>query len=241
LKSVFHIAGLSILLRDSDACLAELDDVFAEFGRRCDEYRSDVANPHLCHAGCSHCCRRGAFFAVTLVEAVRLSRAVGAMPHDSLDVSRRAAESLLSRQREEFPRVEGLPDKPGTRDDAQFSARVTRVSRTGPACPLLEGDLCGVYADRPLLCRAYGFPVDAYAVRSDVAIVFRSLCQLYEGMETGDYVRAEDLKRRVREVSRRLGGGRDWGLFTSAEAILARVEHADSRADRDGARAAQVN
>ncbi len=137
--------------------------------------------------------------------------------------------------------MEGLPDKPGTRDDAQFSARVTRVSRTGPACPLLEGDLCGVYADRPLLCRAYGFPVDAYAVRSDAAIVFRSLCHLYEGMETLDYVRAEDLKLRVREVSQRLGGGRDWGRFTSAEAILARVECADARANRDGMRAAEAH
>jgi Fe-S-cluster containining protein len=163
------------------------------------------------------------------------------MSDDSRDVSRRAAESLKTLQRKEFPRVDGLPDKPGARDEAQFSARVTRVSRTGPACPLLEGDLCGVYADRPLLCRAYGFPVDAYAVRSEATIVFRSLCHLYEGMETADYVRAEDLKRRVREVSRRLGGGRDWGRFTSAEAILARVDYTDSRADRDGVRAAEVH
>ena len=241
MKSVFHIAGLSILLRDSDARLADLEGVCAEFSRRGDEYRSNGANPHLCHAGCSHCCRRGAFFAVTLAEAVRLARAVDAMSDDSMNESRRAAESLLSRQCEEFGCVDGPPDQPGTRDKAQFSARVSRVSRTGPACPLLEGDLCGVYADRPLLCRAYGFPVDAYAVQSDTTIVFRSLCHLYEGMETADYVRAEDLKRRVREISRRLGGGRDWGRFTSAEAILARIEHSDSRANREGVRAAEVH
>jgi Fe-S-cluster containining protein len=98
---------------------------------------------------------------------------------------------------------------------------------TSPACPLLVDDLCSVYHDRPLLCRAYGFPVDAYAVQSDSTIVFRSLCVLYEGMQLFDYIRAKDLKGRLIELSRRLGGGRDWGRFTSPEAILSRVTRQD--------------
>ena len=76
-----------------------------------------------------------------------------------------------------------------------------------------------------MLCRAYGFPVDAYAVKSDAAIVFRSLCQLYDGLSLSDYVRAEDLKDRLRQISRRLGGNRDWGRFTSAEAIMATLHY----------------
>jgi len=58
--------------------------------------------------------------------------------------------------------------------------------------------------------------------------MFRSLCVLYEGMQLADYVRAKDLRERLAELSRCLGGGRDWGRFTSPEAILAHVEPATS-------------
>ena len=66
--------------------------------------------------------------------------------------------------------------------------------------------------------------MDAYSVQASGTIVFRSLCVLYEGMQLADYVRAEDLKGRLAELSCRLAGGRDWGRFTSPEAILSRVE-----------------
>ncbi len=89
---------------------------------------------------------------------------------------------------------------------------------------MMVDDLCSVYEDRPLLCRAYGFPVDAYAVHAAGTIAFRSLCVLYEGMQLTDYVRAKDLKGRLAELSGRLGGGRDWGRFTSPEAFLSHVE-----------------
>ena len=75
-----------------------------------------------------------------------------------------------------------------------------------------------------MLCRAYGLPVDAYAVHSPDAIVFRSLCVLYEGMQLSNYVRAQELKVRLTDLSIRLGGGRDWGRFTSPEAILAKLD-----------------
>lgn len=219
----FHIAGLSIRLSDLDECLADLDAAYAQFQTRCDEFKANDRNPHLCRAGCSHCCRRGAFFAVTLAEAVCLSRAVDALPFKTREASHGAARALLQRQTDLFPLVPGAPDQPGKRSEESFTARVSRVSQEGPCCPLLKEDMCGVYQDRPLLCRAYGFPVDAYAVKADSAIVFRSLCYLYEGLELADYVRAKDLKERVNGISLRLGGERNWGRFTSAEAILAHV------------------
>jgi Fe-S-cluster containining protein len=88
---------------------------------------------------------------------------------------------------------------------------------------MLIDDLCSVYDARPMLCRAYGFPVDAYAVESRDTLVFRSLCVLYEGTQLVDYVRAKDLKAQLNELSVRLAGGRDHGRFTSSEAILATV------------------
>jgi hypothetical protein len=75
-----------------------------------------------------------------------------------------------------------------------------------------------------MLCRAYGFPVNAYAVHADDAIVFRSLCVLYEGRQLADYVRAQELKTRLTDLSARLTAGQPIGRFTSPEAILLRVE-----------------
>ncbi len=218
-----EIAGIEIPLHDADAILAELHTVYGAFQDRTAAFIADARNPHLCHAGCSHCCRKGAVFAVTLAEAVLLARTVDTIPSDLRDRCRRDARKLVAQQEEIFPQVPGPPDVPGQRDEAVFSARITRLNTLGPACPLLEADLCSVYEHRPLLCRAYGVPVDAYAVESGDTLVFRSLCHLYEGMQLRDYVRARDLKARLTDLSRRLTPGRDPGRFTSPEAILARL------------------
>jgi Fe-S-cluster containining protein len=222
-----EIAGLSIALHRFESALDELGTVYQQFLARGDRYRADGRNPLLCRAGCSHCCRSGAVFAVTLAEAVQWSIAIEALPSPLRMRARQDATGLLERQRQVFAEDDGHSDTPGRRDEAVFSARVSRLNMTSPACPLLVDDLCSVYHDRPLLCRAYGFPVDAYAVQSDSTIVFRSLCVLYEGMQLFDYIRAKDLKGRLIELSRRLGGGRDWGRFTSPEAILSRVTRQD--------------
>jgi Fe-S-cluster containining protein len=218
------IAGLTIHLQDAAAVLADLHAVYDELANRGETYRADPGNPHLCRAGCSHCCRSGAVFAVTLAEAVDWRLGIERLPPDALAAVSRAAEALLAEQRRAFAEVDGPADRPGERDEALFSSRVSRFASRHPPCPLLADDLCSVYSTRPLLCRAYGFPVDAYAVRSDAALVFRSLCVLYEGHALCDYVRAEDLKARVFDLSRRLAGHRNLGRFTSIEAILARLE-----------------
>lgn len=218
------IAGLSIHLHDLPAILTEVRAVYGQFRQRGDAFKADDRNPHLCRAGCSHCCKSGAVFSVTLAEAAQWSLAVAALPAPHRERSRREATELLDRQRQAFARVSGPADVPGARDQALFSKRVSGLNATGPACPLLVDDLCSVYDDRPLLCRAYGFPVDAYSVQGGGAIVFRSLCVLYEGMQLADYVRAKDLKERLTELSRCLGGGRDWGRFTSPEAILSQMQ-----------------
>ncbi len=219
------IAGLSIPLHESDDVLAQVRDMYSEFDSRTDTFKADKRNPHLCAAGCSHCCKQGAVFAVTLAEAVEWTLSIEALPPRKLNEARSAAEHLLRDQQRIFARVDGPTDVAGRRDESTFSARISALNaELGPACPLLVDDLCSVYEARPMLCRAYGFPVDAYAVRSDSAIVFRSLCVLYEGKQLVDYVRAEDLKARLNALSRRIAGGQDVGRFTSIETILAGVD-----------------
>ena len=222
---LFHIAGLSIPLHDPDGALRRLEAVYAELAERTAAYVADPANPHLCHAGCSGCCRSGALFAVTLVEAVALTSHLDACPSDRAAQVRQAAGTLHALQQDVFARLPGDPDRPGARTEAEFPTRVAAVNRAAhPACPLLDGDFCGAYEGRPFLCRAYGLPVDAFAVESQGAIAFRSLCRLYEGAALRDYVRARDLRDALRTISQDLAGGRDPGRFTSAEALLARLE-----------------
>lgn len=221
----YRIAGLEIALADIEHARSELASVFAEFAIRADAYAASGDNPHLCEARCSHCCRSGAFFAVTLAEAVGLTDAVHRLDTTMRSTVVRRAERLLAVQRERFREVTGETDAPGRRDETLFTSRVAYVNRTDhPTCPLLEADLCTVYSDRPFLCRAYGYPVDAFAVRTADATVFRSLCHLYEGLSLTDYVRAGDLHARLAEISHQLSGGRNVGRFTSAEAILAKLE-----------------
>jgi Fe-S-cluster containining protein len=83
--------------------------------------------------------------------------------------------------------------------------------------------LCSIYDSRPFLCRAYGFPTDAYAIETDEVIVVRSLCHLYDGLDLQEVIPGQELKQQLADLSTRLGGGRHWSRFTSIEAILARV------------------
>lgn len=221
-----EIAGCLCPLTEPTAALDELQQVFAAFQHRASAYQDDPRNPHLCRAGCSHCCEKGAFFAVTLAEAMILALAVEALPHAHRQQVLRASQSLLQLQQKMFAQVDGPPDQPGRRDEALFSKRISRVSRTGASCPLLHEQLCSVYDRRPFLCRAYGFPTDAYAVETDAVIVVRSLCHLYDGLDLHEVIPGKDLKQHLINLSSRLGGGKPWGRFTSIEAIMARVRRA---------------
>lgn len=220
----FNIAGLSIPLLEISASLAALAELLGEFDGRCDDFRATGRNPHLCRAGCSHCCRHGAVFAVTVVEAVCWSEAQRALPPDQVRLSAGRAADLLHAQRAVFADGAHPADRPGQRDEAAFSRRVSALNRLHPACPMLFDERCSIYGARPLLCRAYGYPVDAFAVEGGAAMVFRSLCHLYEDMRLCDYVRARDIRERMNELSLRMTGGRNWGRFTSIEATLASLQ-----------------
>jgi hypothetical protein len=103
-----------------------------------------------------------------------------------------------------------------------------RVSRIRAHCPLRHQDSCSACEGRPFLGRAYGLPIDAYAVETDEVIVVRSLCHLYNGLELHDIVSGKDLKQHLAHLSNRLGGGKHWGRFTSIEATLARARRSSN-------------
>jgi Fe-S-cluster containining protein len=217
------IAGCSCPLTEPEVVLNELQRVFGAFQGRADAYRRNPRNPHLCRAGCSHCCEKGAFFAVSLAEALLIALAVEALPAAHRQRVLHSVGTLLRLQHEVFAQVDGPPDMPGRRDAEWFSKRVNRVSRTGAGCPMLHQHLCSIYERRPFLCRAYGLPTDAYAIETAEMIVVRSLCHLYDGLALHEVIPGKDLKQALADLSCRLGGGKRWGRFTSIEAFLARV------------------
>jgi hypothetical protein len=145
-----RIAGLDVELHDVEDVLAELEATYRGFDARTEAYSRVPSNPHLCFAGCSHCCREGAFFAVTLAEALRWALAVADLPEPLATRVRAEADRLLAMQREMFTRIALGPflepavetkkrfariaDRPGDRDEESFSKRVAIVAAAGAAC-----------------------------------------------------------------------------------------------------------
>lgn len=118
-----------------------------------------------CPAGCSRCCERSPDVPVTPAEAVRVAEAIGRLPAERRDaIRRRIAET-----------ARWLTD----------SARAAGTRAPVP-CPLLEGHLCAIYADRPLVCRAYGFAAE----RTDRGGAVREIaylgCEILEPVVRGD-------------------------------------------------------
>ncbi|MCA9669128.1 MAG: YkgJ family cysteine cluster protein [Myxococcales bacterium] len=198
--------------------LERVEALYDELARRIADFAAQPENPHLCRAGCSACCTSSAFFALTLVEALFWSRGVAALDDEARARAREAARAMVVLQPQH-----GIGAAP--RQEPAFAHAIGALCRAHrPPCPLLRDDLCSTYATRPLLCRCYGAPVDAYAVQRDDALIFRSLCALYEGAELRDYVRARDVRAELDALSSGLcADGVDVGRFTSAEAILAEV------------------
>jgi Fe-S-cluster containining protein len=106
-----------------------------------------------CRKGCSACCRAQPV-PVTPPEAYALLRLVEDLPEPRrTDVRERFADRVRRL------RDAGLIDTYLTRDPSldgtKARAHAERYFRLGLACPFLEDDACGIYADRPFVCRQY--------------------------------------------------------------------------------------
>ena len=106
-----------------------------------------------CRAGCGACCRQPVPLAD--VEADALASLVEAMPEP-----RRSTIRSRFAVAEERLQQAGIADKLQRFGDAgadgpEVRALADQYFRLGIACPFLEEESCSIYADRPVICRAF--------------------------------------------------------------------------------------
>ncbi len=109
--------------------------------------------PISCCKGCSTCCRAQPV-PITPPEAYALFRLVRALPEPRRTTVRAAFADRVQRLREA-----GLFDAFWQRDAALDRDRARSIAQQyfqlGLVCPFLENDACGIYVERPFVCRQY--------------------------------------------------------------------------------------
>jgi Fe-S-cluster containining protein len=130
--------------------IRELDDAVIDQATRREEAAGRTVS---CRKGCSTCCRAQPV-PVTPAEALALLRLVEALPEPRRTAVRERFAANVRRLAEA-----GLRDVYLHRDPALTPADAVAVSRRyfalGLVCPFLEDDACGIYRDRPFVCRQY--------------------------------------------------------------------------------------
>lgn len=113
-----------------------------------------------CRAGCGACCRQ--LVAISAVEAQALHELVERMPEERRAVIRERFAAGIRRLEEAGlldPREPPGRRMPVARQRATASLTLTdlghRYFQLGIACPFLEEESCGIYEDRPAVCREY--------------------------------------------------------------------------------------
>jgi len=116
--------------------------------------RTEAAGEKVsCQRGCSTCCRAQPV-PVTPVEANALRRLVESLPEPRRTVIRERFEDRVRRLKDAGLADHFLKRAP---DLTAESARAIGIQyfRLGLVCPFLDDDACGIYADRPFVCRQY--------------------------------------------------------------------------------------
>ncbi len=113
-----------------------------------------------CRAGCGACCRQ--LVAISFVEAQALAEAVAAMPEERQAVIRSRFSEAIRRLEEsglldpnEPKGARALLDMGGNNPNLAVPSVARRYFQSQVACPFLEDESCGIYSDRPLVCREY--------------------------------------------------------------------------------------
>lgn len=136
--------------------VAEVDAVFAK-----------VATAHAdcvaCRPGCGDCCH--ALFDLSLIEAVYLNRKFtdsipfGPLRSDIMKAAGDADRDVTRMKKEYFKTMKETGGEPHAVEQAVEDV-MQLAAKARVRCPLLlkDGDLCALYAHRPLTCRLYGIP-----------------------------------------------------------------------------------
>jgi Fe-S-cluster containining protein len=116
--------------------------------------QSEAAGERVsCSKGCSACCRTQPV-PITPPEAFALARLVDALPEPRQTEVRAAFAAAAAQLRAADLYDVYMRRDPATTREVALAA-VRRYMTLALACPFLENDACGIYADRPFVCRQY--------------------------------------------------------------------------------------
>jgi len=183
-----------------------------------------------CRAGCGACCSQ--LVPIAPAEAVRLAEVVEAMPEGRRGAVRTRFESAVKRLREA-----GLVD----RSAPPFQAALRSSPPAGKSlwedasrryfdaripCPFLENASCGIYSERPMVCREYNVttPPSLCATMNSYARTIPRLVRMSEVMTafTNKLLGRRDFNipltlsidwaRENREAFEQEGDGQEWTM-----------------------------
>jgi Fe-S-cluster containining protein len=111
-----------------------------------------------CGPRCASCCRP--VIPVAPMEAVALARLVKSMPPKRREAIKRRFDAGLRRLEEVGLIEHGVRGRSALRAEREGTMSAWEVAslryfRAGIPCPFLENESCGIYADRPVVCREY--------------------------------------------------------------------------------------
>ena len=127
--------------------MKKLDDLYGFIGEQADRVHTEY--PYWpCKKGCSvldgtNCCN-ASLFPVTKIEWNRVKGALHRLPQADRDEVRLAAREIYERY--------GLHECKG-----DFRAFYAEHGADEVPCPFLKNNLCRIFADRPVICRAFGY------------------------------------------------------------------------------------
>jgi Fe-S-cluster containining protein len=191
--------------------------------------RRDAGGIVPCREGCTACCHGP--FDISVADAELIGEALDSMPApDRARVTERA-QALLARMRALEPGW-----SPPYAVDALGEDRFDRLTDALAAepCPLLdETGRCGIYADRPLVCRMIGLGMRSSAGRTiDNACPIQerfpgygSLAPAMFDLEAFEEVELVCLRE---AAARRFGDRERWGFETTIAAVFVTSRHPET-------------
>ena len=163
LEVLGHERELTLRVRAGAGRVRDMLAMASEISRTATEIAVQAAEASgaqvTCKPGCAACCRQ--LVPISGLEARQVAEVVEALPPKRRrEVRRRFAEAVArmeevglldAREARGRSALRGTP-LPG---ESSWDNVSRRYFAAQIACPLLEGERCGVYADRPMICREY--------------------------------------------------------------------------------------
>lgn len=123
------------------------------------ERSAAAGKPVSCRAGCSACCRQPIM--ISAAEAYNLAGIVESMPEERRNAVKLRFRNAVERIEElgwfdrfdEFSAAARLGQKADL--EGAFVTLLSEYMAQRVECPFLDGGLCSIYEDRPLMCREY--------------------------------------------------------------------------------------